>query len=142
MKEADSGPAVAETGPVDICPAHRIWLHDHGTPVFGTGIRELLTRVESTGSLRQAASDMGLAYSKAWHIVRRAEDHLGFTLLVRKTGGRDGGGSVVSDEGRTLVGAFSALLEEADTVLTQLYAKHLDEWCGGRGEIQIDKTAR
>lgn len=140
MKEANSGPAVAETGPVDICPAHRIWLHDHGTPVFGTGIRELLIRVESTGSLRHAASDMGLAYSKAWHIVRRAEEHLGFTLLERQTGGKGGGGSVVSDQGRWLVGAFGALLDEADTLLTELYAKHFGNWWSGRGETRIDKA--
>jgi molybdate transport system regulatory protein len=69
-----------------------------------------------------------MAYSKAWHIVRRAEEHLGFTLLQRRTGGTGGGGSAVSDEGRRLVEAFGALLDEADTLLDELYAKHFGNW--------------
>lgn len=125
-----------------ISPAQRIWLHDQGIPVFGMGIRELLIRVESTGSLRHAASDMGLAYSKALHIVRRAEEHFGFALLKRQTGGKDGGGSTVSDEGRWLVGAFGALIDEADALLNELYAKHFGNWHAGRGDVRIEEDAR
>ena len=114
-----------------IRPAQRIWLQDDGQPVFGSGIRELLGRVESTGSLRAAAAEMGMAYSKAWAIVRRAEGHLGITLLVRRAGGAGGGGSALTDEGRWLVGAFGALLEDARRSLDQLYtlyfADHLGE---------------
>ncbi len=128
MTQVDPGADRSRTFPAGVRPAQRIWLHDQGMPVFGIGIRELLIRVESTGSLRQAASDMGMAYSKAWHIVRRAEEHLGFTLLQRRTGGTGGGGSAVSDEGRRLVEAFGALLDEADTLLDELYAKHFGNW--------------
>jgi molybdate transport system regulatory protein len=98
------------------------------------GIRELLVRVESTGSLRQAALDMGMAYSKAWQILRRAEEHLGFALLDRRTGGRGGGGSIVSDEGRLLAGSFGALVDDADALLDGLVEKHLSSWIqrGGR----------
>jgi molybdate transport system regulatory protein len=128
MRRPRSGLPAGVTRSAGIRVAQRIWLHDQGVPVFGVGIRELLIRVESTGSLRHAASDMGLAYSKAWQIVRRAEKHLGFALLERQAGGRDGGGSAVSEEGKWLVGAFGALLDEADTLLDALYAKHFDNW--------------
>jgi molybdate transport system regulatory protein len=85
---------------------------------------------------------MGLAYSKAWHIVRRAEKHLGFALLVRQTGGKHGGGSTVSDEGRWLVGAFGALIDEADALLNGLYLKHFGNWHAGRGDVEIEEGAR
>jgi molybdate transport system regulatory protein len=114
-----------------IRPAQRLWLHDGGTPVFGTGIRELLIRVEATGSLHRAASDMGMAYSKAWSIVGRAEEHLGLTLLARRTGGPGGGGSTLSADGRWLVDAFGALREEAAAALDDLFAKHLGERFSG-----------
>jgi molybdate transport repressor ModE-like protein len=81
---------------------------------------------------------MGLAYSKAWHIVHRAEAHLGVTLLERRTGGAGGGGSTVSAEGRWLVGAFGALADEADTLLDELYARHFGSWYDGKG----DRTGR
>jgi len=138
MDEANSGAVSAETRPKGIRFGQRIWLHDQGMPVFGPGICELLVRVESTGSLRQAASDMGMAYSKAWHIVRRAEDHLGFTLLERQTGGKEGGGSIVSDEGRWLVGAFGALVDEAEALMDGLCAKHFGDWPHAGSDIWIE----
>ena len=142
MAAANSDAPLVETGPSRIRPGQRIWLSDQGAPIFGVGIRELLIRVESTGSLRQAASDMGLAYSKAWHIVRRAEEHLGFKLLERQVGGAGGGGSTVSSEGRWLVGAFGSLLDEADALLDELYAKHFGNWHDGTGDVPTEGAPR
>ena len=59
--------------------------------IFGPGIAELLERVEQTHSLRRATMDMGMAYSKAWRIVKTAENALGFPLLDSATGGKGGG---------------------------------------------------
>ena len=138
MKQADSRSNAAEGGPTGIHLACRIWLHDGDEPVFGRGIQELLIRVESTGSLRQAAFDMGMAYSKAWQILRRAEEHLGFALLDRRAGGRGGGGSAVSDEGRLLASSFGALLDDADSLLDGLVEKHLSSWITPVGDADGD----
>ena len=40
---------------------------------FGPGIAVLLHRVDAYHSIRQATMSMGMAYSKAWAIIRRAE---------------------------------------------------------------------
>ena len=128
MKTIDLGASSPETGVAGVRPAHRIWLRDGDTPVFGAGICELLEKVQATGSLRRAASEMGMAYSKAWQIVRRAEEHLGVTLMTRHAGGRGGGCSIVSDEGKWLVGAFGAMDEEADAILDELFARHFGAW--------------
>ena len=130
------GASRAEPSHPDLHPAYRIWLQDRGAPVFGAGICELLRRVEETGSLRRAASDMGMAYSKAWQIVRRAEAHLGLELMVRRTGGKGGGCSLVSDEGKWLVGAFGAMDREAAAFLDELFARHLGRLCRPAGELR------
>jgi molybdate transport system regulatory protein len=127
MKEAGRDPSSREATSVGVHVAHRIWLEDQGTPVFGIGICELLTRVEATGSIRRAASDMGMAYSKAWQIVRRAEEHLGLELMVRHAGGKGGGCSVVSVEGRWLLGAFGALTDDAAALVAELFDRHLGQ---------------
>ena len=127
MKAAGRSSSSREATSVGVHAAHRIWLEDQGTPVFGIGICELLTRVEATGSIRRAASDMGMSYSKAWQIVRRAEEHLGLELMVRRAGGKGGGCSAVSDEGRWLVGAFRALTEDAAGLVDQLFDRHLGQ---------------
>ena len=107
-----------------IAPAQRIWLHDQGEPIFGPGTLRLLVLVGEAGSLHRAAKEMGMAYSKAWRIVKDAEDHLGFKLLERQIGGAGGGGSVLTAEARGLVASFAAMRAEADANLRRLFEKY------------------
>jgi molybdate transport repressor ModE-like protein len=124
--------------PARIRLGRRLWLQDGNEPVFGTGICQLLMRVDATGSLRCAAAEMGMAYSKAWQVVHRAEEHLGFALIYRQVGGKRGGGSQLSDDGRRLIASFGALAEEADPLLDRLFEKHF----GARPRtVQVGSTA-
>ena len=82
---------------------------------FGPGIAQLLHRVEEYRSIRQATASMGMAYSKAWAILRRAEKELGFPLLVTATGGKEGGGASLTEEGKAFLekyDRFCALVNE------------------------------
>ena len=78
---------------------------------FGPGMAELLHRVEEHRSLRAAAQSMTMAYSKAWTIVHTAEEALGFALLARKTGGRNGGGAELTEEARQMLLAYERYCE-------------------------------
>ena len=60
---------------------------------FGPGIAVLLQKVQELHSLRAAAMSIGMAYSKAWTILKNAQQHLGFQLLYSTTGGKNGGGA-------------------------------------------------
>ena len=85
--------------PPRIRAGHRVFFHEHGEALFGPGTFDLLVLVDETGSLHQAAKLMGMSYNKAWRAMRQAEDHLGIKLLARRTGGADGGGSVLTEDG-------------------------------------------
>ena len=50
--------------------------------LFGTGIAELMERVEATGPMSAACRAMGRAYSNGWKIVRRAENHRVHPLMA------------------------------------------------------------
>lgn len=76
------------------------------TKCFGPGVAELLRHVREAHSLRGAAMTMGMAYSKAWTIVKQAERELGFPLLVSVTGGRHGGGAELSPKAERLLAAY------------------------------------
>ena len=77
-------------------PALRVMLcDDAGERFFGEGPCRLLHLIEETGSLRSAAAQMGLSYSKALRLVQHAEKELGFALTCKTIGGRGGGGSTV-----------------------------------------------
>lgn len=76
---------------------------------FGPGVAELLERVDETHSLRQATMQMSMAYSKAWRVLKIAEENLGFPLLSSTTGGKGGGGASLTEEGRRFLGSYRAL---------------------------------
>ena len=77
-----------------------VFLDDTGEKFFGEGPARLLCGIEEKGSLRAAALSMEMAYTKALSIIKRAEAALGFQLVIRTTGGRAGGGSRLTDEGK------------------------------------------
>ena len=79
----------------------KIWIDQDGK-AFGDGPYELLKKVEKTASLHKAAGQMGMAYSKAWKLIRSMEQRLGFFLLDRKVGGRSGGGSQITPRQKSL----------------------------------------
>ena len=73
---------------------------DQGRKFFGEGPARLLRGIEEKGSLRAAALSMEMAYTKALSIIKNAEQTLGFLLLIRSTGGKSGGGSKLTEEGK------------------------------------------
>ena len=55
---------------------------------FGPGVAQLLKGIEEMGSMQKAAEKMGLSYSKAWKMMKTAEQELGFALTERSSGGK------------------------------------------------------
>ena len=74
---------------------------------FGPGPAELLYGVEKYGSLLGSSKAMGMSYSKASMIIRRAEKSLGIQLLDSTTGGIGGGGSRLTPEASLFLRAYS-----------------------------------
>ncbi|MEG1525285.1 MAG: LysR family transcriptional regulator [Clostridia bacterium] len=73
---------------------------------FGPGIAELLEQVDRLKSLRKATIEMGMAYSKAWRVIKVAEKNLGFPLLTSVTGGKGGGGAALTPEAKRFLRSF------------------------------------
>ena len=71
-------------------------------PSFGKGAAALLHGVEEMGSLNKTAKEMHMAYSKAWSLIKRVEEGLGFDLMERH-GAR---GSVLTDKGRRFLECY------------------------------------
>lgn len=75
---------------------------------FGRGIATLCLGVRNLGSLNAAAKSIGMAYSKAWRIIKETEECLGFQLLDR-----DGAhGSTLTKEGDAILDAYLAVEEK------------------------------
>lgn len=82
---------------------------------FGPGVATLLEQVQAHHSLRAAAVSMEMAYSKAWRIIRTAEETFGFKLLRSTIGGQHGGGAVLTNEAEQLLIAYRAYQADVTT---------------------------
>ena len=69
-------------------------------PNFGKGVVELLELCDKYGSLSKAYKEMGMSNSKAWKIIKRAQEDLGYELVHTTSGGSLGGGSQLTLEGK------------------------------------------
>lgn len=80
-----------------------LWIECNGQRYFGPGPAELLQHISTTGSIRQAAMQMGMSYKKAWHIVNMLNENTASPMVIPQTGGTKGGGSVVTEEARKMI---------------------------------------
>ena len=74
---------------------------------FGPGTVQLLSLIEETGSVRLACERMTMSYSKAWKIIKTIEDQLGYNLVRRQQGGKNGGNASLTPEGKRMLDKFS-----------------------------------
>ena len=106
-------------------PVTRIQLYnENGEKFFGEGPCRLLRLVEETGSLRCAASSMEMAYSKALKLVKQAEEALGVPLTQRSVGGKDGGGSTLTPEGRRFLLQYESYRDACVQANRELFARY------------------
>lgn len=94
---------------------------------FGPGPMRLLEGVKKTGSLQKAAAEMGMAYSKAWKLIRSLEEEWGFSLLIRQTGGSKGGGSSLTEEAEELLSRYEAMLSEVTQAAEEAFKKYFPQ---------------
>ena len=104
-----------------------MFLDDNGEKFFGEGPARLLRGVQEHGSLRAAAMSMDMAYTKALKLIRNAENALGFALIRRSTGGRDGGGSCLTEEGKEWLQRYEDYRDACKLSNSRLYLEFFPE---------------
>ena len=78
----------------------------------GPGKIALLETIDRTGSLSQAARDLGMSYRRAWQLLSSLNTSFREPVVVTATGGRGGGGARITPFGRELINRYRAF--EAD----------------------------
>jgi molybdate transport system regulatory protein len=102
-----------------------LWLETGDTMVFGLGRVQLLDRIERHGSLRKAASSLGMSYRAAWCKLRSTEQALGVILVEARECKRDG--CRLTAEGQRLRDIFRQWFEAVENcALTK--AENLFPW--------------
>ncbi|MBK1716751.1 TOBE domain-containing protein [Thiocystis violacea] len=86
----------------------------------GHGRIDLLRRIGETGSISQAARSMAMSYKQAWDSVDAMNNLSARPLVRRQAGGRHGGGTELTDEGRRLILVYEAAEQEHRRFLERL----------------------
>lgn len=87
----------------------RIWIDgEHGT-FLAEGRITLLKEIVLCGSISAAAKSMKMSYKKAWEMVNAMNIAAQQPLVIRVSGGKGGGGTVVTDEGIKMIRLFEQL---------------------------------
>lgn len=81
---------------------------------------ELLSAIEKTGSINQAAKLVGLSYKGAWQMIERANLNVPKPLIITATGGSRGGGTYLSETGKMLLNVFNQLEQRNNEFIRQL----------------------
>ena len=80
-----------------------LWIECEGEEFFGRGCVKLLRLIEQTGSINKAAKEMGMSYKKAWEMINELNTQAAKPLVITQAGGEKGGGSIITEETKTLI---------------------------------------
>lgn len=98
-------------------------------PFFGQGSAALLSLIEETQSVRLACQQMGMSYSKGWKILRDMEGEWGAPLIFRRQGGRNGGSSSLTPEGRALLDTYRTFEKVSQGLVQEAFRNCFQSLC-------------
>lgn len=76
---------------------------------FGPGKAQILESLLETGSLNRTASTMKMSYVKALALVKAMNAHFTNPLVVLSRGGKQGGGTQVTETGKKVLEEYHAM---------------------------------
>jgi len=101
---------------------YKIWLStSDGDNLLGDGKWKILKAIEEHGSLKAATKALGITYRRTWGDLKSIEQKLGFALLEKTRGGKEGGATQLTAEGKLLVNAFDAFHAKVDAVMDEAF---------------------
>ena len=106
----------------------KLWLSTKNVEgVFGDGKWRLLKIIDSEGSLNAASKTLRISYRKAWGDLSKAEACLNIALLEKHRGGRMGGATCLTKQGKEWVKAYAKFHSEIEKAAEKAYEKHIQE---------------
>jgi molybdate transport system regulatory protein len=117
MQKSAARPLPSLSVRIDLDPKARI----------GPGKIQLLEHIRANGSISAAGRVMDMSYKRAWDLVDEINHICGHAAVERQTGGRNGGGAVLTPFGLSLVARYRKIERAAaSAVRKELMALRTD----------------
>jgi molybdate transport system regulatory protein len=91
----------------------RIRILHEGEIALGPGKAELLAAVSRSGSMAQAARELGMSYMRAWSLVRTMNAAFEEPLVVSHRGGNRRGGASLTKNGERVLRLYRRMQERS-----------------------------
>ena len=98
---------------------YNFWLEVEDEVALSLWRVQLLTAVDQTGSINQAAAQMQVPYRIAWQKIHEMEERLGQKLVETQTGGQSGGGTQLTTLAQNYIAQFNQISQEIESLLEQ-----------------------
>jgi len=104
----------------------KLWISSNNIEgAFGDGKWRLLKAIDRTGSLSAASKSLRISYRKAWGDLNKAQDALNVALVERQRGGNKGGRTVLTNEGKQWIKAYSKFRTDVEKAIGKSYEKRI-----------------
>lgn len=104
----------------------RLELVSGGATLLADARIRLLEAIDEQGSISRAAPLVPLSYKGAWDAVEAMNNLSTEPLVERSTGGRHGGGAVLTAHGRRMVELYRAMEGECQLALARLLSRGME----------------
>jgi molybdate transport system regulatory protein len=94
-------------------------VRDDGTIALGPGKADLLDAIARKGSIRAAASELGMSYMRAWTLVRTMNASFRSPLVEKVRGGSEQGGARLTRRGEEVLEIYKRMEQEAEKAVTR-----------------------
>lgn len=102
----------------------KIWIETEEGILISEGRVQLLKLVRETGSLNKAAKAMDLSYKKAWRLIDDSNKVAKKPLIETQVGGNNGGGTVLTPYGESIVALFEKINKDCWEFLDIEFGKY------------------
>jgi molybdate transport system regulatory protein len=101
----------SKQGSFELEPRLRVRLGDE--IALGPGKIELLRWIQETGSITEAARQMGMSYMRAWKLIQTMNQCFKEPVVVAMRGGQQKGGAGLTDAGSKALGLYQKMQRDA-----------------------------
>jgi molybdate transport system regulatory protein len=95
----------------------RVWVETNAKPAITDAGADLLEQIGVCGSLSEAARRLHFSYRRAWMLLDAMNRRWPGPLVKSTTGGKRGGGAVVTALGKQVLGAYRDLQVQLEHLL-------------------------
>ena len=108
---------------------YKLWMSSEtGDAIIDDDKWQLLIAIQKYGSLKAASDHMDMSYRKVWGDLKKIEEILGFTVIEKHRGGKDGGVTYITEDGNNLIEKyieFRAEFQDAVDTIIKKFKKNL-----------------